>query len=194
MFFRLCCMVIASAFVRTLGAQTTASSAIVPVLDAHQHLRSPAAATNESDKPPPKITLPPELDAFLQARIKAEQDKAALSQLYVEHAWLLQSFDPAWIQTRDSIVDWWVGATDSPYGIDPIGYGVNGTSAFITSYLTSPKSGHRDAHLVHSLTRETDGHWRITTEAITMGGPRTVSPIDADYLISVLDSAGIRRA
>jgi predicted TIM-barrel fold metal-dependent hydrolase len=189
---RLLCLVIA--FAQILGAQTTTSSPIVPVLDAHQHLRSPAAAANQSDKPPPKTALPPELDAFLQARIKAERDKTALAQLYVEHAWLLQSFDPAWIQTRDSIVDWWVGATDSPYGIDPIGYGINGSSAFITSYLTSPKSGHRDAHLAQSLTKEADGQWRITTETLTMGEPRTVSPIAADYLISVLDSAGIQRA
>jgi hypothetical protein len=102
------------------------SPALAPVVDAHQHLRSPAAATNSSDHPPPKIALPPELDAFLRARIEAEMDKSALATLYTEHAWLLQSFDPAWIQTRDSIADWWSGATDSPYGLDPIGYGVNG--------------------------------------------------------------------
>src|SRR4051812_4057009 len=104
--FRFLCAVIALAAAQTIGAQSAGRSAIVPLLDAHQHLRSPDAAANQSDNPPPKISLPPELDTFLQARIKAEQDKAALAQLYVEHAWLLQSFDPAWIQTRDSIVDW----------------------------------------------------------------------------------------
>src|SRR3954471_22704287 len=55
-----------------------AAPAVAPILDAHQHLRSPAAATNSSDLPPAKIALPPELDAFLQARLKAEMDKSAL--------------------------------------------------------------------------------------------------------------------
>jgi uncharacterized protein len=170
------------------------ASTVTPIVDAHQHLRSPAAAANSSDQPPPKATLPPELDAFLKARISAEMDKSALAGLYTEHAWLLQSFDPAWIQTRDSIADWWTGATDSPYGLDPIGYGVNGTAAFITAYLTDTKTGHRDAHVVMSMTRESDGKWRITTETLTMGGPRTVDPVTADYLVSLLDSAHIRRA
>ena len=180
---------------RTVDAQAPARAAgLTPVLDAHQHLRSPAAATNSSDTPPAKIALPPELDAFLQARIRAEMDKKHLADLYTQHAWLLQSFDPAWIQTRDSIASWWADATDSPYGIDPVGYGINGSSAYIVSYLTDAKSGHRDAHLVHSLTKESDGHWRITTETLTMGGPRTVTPVTADYLVSLLDSARIRRA
>ncbi len=172
----------------------TDSTILVPVLDAHQHLRSPDAALNSSDIPPPKVALPPELNAFVQARIKSELDKRALADLYVEHAWFLQSFDPAWIQTRDSIAEWWVGATDTPYGLEPIGYGMNGSAAFITSYLTNLKTGHRDAHVAQSLTKGSDGHWRITTETLTMGEPRTVQPVTVDYLISLLDSAGIRRA
>ena len=183
-----------AAFSVSSAQNSSTRATIVPVVDAHQHLRSPASATNSSDAPPPRVTLPAELDAFLKARIAAEMDKAALARLYTEHAWLLQSFDPAWIQTRDSIADWWSGATDAPYGIDPIGYGINGTAAYITSYLTTPKTGHRDAHLVHSLTREADGKWRITTETLTMGGPRTVDPIAAEYLVSLLDSAGMKRA
>jgi predicted TIM-barrel fold metal-dependent hydrolase len=180
---------------RTVDAQAPArASGLTPVLDAHQHLRSPTAAKNTSDTPPAKISLPPELDAFLQSRIKAQMDKPRLAELYTQHAWLLQSFDPAWIQTRDSIASWWVDATDSPYGIDPIGYGVNGSSAYIVSYLTAPKTGHVDAHLVHSLTKESDGRWRITTETLTIGGPRTVTPVTADYLVSLLDSARIPRA
>ena len=175
-------------------AAQSASARITPILDAHQHLRSPASATNASDIPPATVTLPAELDAFLKARIAAEMNKSALADLYTEHAWLLQSFDPGWIQSRDSIADWWAGSTDSPYGIEPVGYGLNGSSAFITSYLTTPKNGHRDAHLVHSLTREADGRWRIATETLTMGGPRTVDPIATEYLISLLDSARIKRA
>lgn len=184
----------ASASLRTAGAQSPRDASLAPILDAHQHLRSPAAATNSSDLPPPRITLPPELETFLQARIKAEMDKSSLASLYTEHAWLLQSFDPAWIQTRDSIAGWWTDATDSPYGLDPVGYGVNGNAAFITAYLTDIKTGHRDAHLALSLAKDSEGRWRITTETLTMGGPRTVDPVPADYLVSLLDSANIRRA
>jgi predicted TIM-barrel fold metal-dependent hydrolase len=180
---------------RVAIAQSPAPTAsIAPQVDAHQHLRSPAAAASSSDQPPPMVVLPPELDAFLRARIAAETDKAALARLYAEHAWLLQSFDPAWIQTRDSIADWWTGATDSPYGLEPIGYGINGSAAFITAYLTDLTTHHRDAHLAMSLSKESDGQWRITTETLTMGGPRTVDPVTPDYLVALLDSAHIRRA
>jgi predicted TIM-barrel fold metal-dependent hydrolase len=182
----------------TVGGQSNPGpsierSAIVPAVDAHQHLMSPAIATHQSEVPPPTVTLPSELRDFLQARISASRDKAALGTLYTERAWLLESFNPAFIQTRDSIVDWWVGSTDSPYDLVPVGYGLNGSAAYITSYLTDPKTKKRDAHMVQSMTRGADGRWRIMTEVLTMGGPRTVAPIAADYLVALLDTAGIER-
>jgi predicted TIM-barrel fold metal-dependent hydrolase len=175
-------------------ANAQSRSQLAPAVDAHLHLISPAIAAHQSEKPPPTVTLPPELHAFLQARIAAARDKASLGALYTEHAWLLESFNPAFIQTRDSIVDWWVGSTDSPYDLMPVGYGMNGPAAYITSYLTDSKTRNRDAHMVQSLIKGIDGHWRITTETLTMGGPRTVAPITAEYLIAMLDTAGIRRA
>jgi predicted TIM-barrel fold metal-dependent hydrolase len=169
-------------------------SAIVPAVDAHQHLMSPAIATRQSEVPPPTVTLPSELRDFLQTRINASRDKAALAALYTERAWLLESFNPGFIQTRDSIVDWWVGSTDSPYDLVPVGYDVNGSAAYITSYLTDSRTRKRDAHMVQSMTKGADGRWRIMTEVLTMGGPRTVVPITADYLVALLDTAGIQRA
>jgi predicted TIM-barrel fold metal-dependent hydrolase len=71
---------------------------------------------------------------------------------------------------------------------------MDGNSAFITAYLTAPKTGHLDAHVAMSLMKESDGKWRITTETLTMGGPRTVNPVTAEYLVALLDSAHIRRA
>jgi hypothetical protein len=73
------------------GAQASSTGRLAPAIDAHQHLRSPAAAAHSSDTPPVKVVLPPDLDSFLQSRIKAEMDKGALADLYLEHAWLLQS-------------------------------------------------------------------------------------------------------
>jgi predicted TIM-barrel fold metal-dependent hydrolase len=199
--FALCAPLLANvAPTVTLNAQAanagrlTERSAIVPAVDAHQHLMSPAIAEHQSEKPPVTVTLPPELRDFLQARISASRDKAALGTLYTERAWLLESFNPGFIQTRDSIVDWWVGSTDSPYDLVPVGYGLNGAAAFITSYLTDSKTRKRDAHMVQSMTKGADGRWRIMTEVLTMGGPRTVAPITADYLVALLDTAGIPRA
>ncbi len=171
-----------------------ARSLIAPAVDAHQHLMSPAIAEHQSEKPPPTVTLPPELRDFLRARIAASMKRTTLAELYTEHAWLLESFNPAFIQTRDSIVDWWVGSTDSPYDLVPIGYGLNGSAGYITSYLTDSRTRKRDAHMVQSLTKGADGRWRVMTETLTMGGPRTVAPITADYLVALLDTAGIRRA
>lgn len=182
------------------GAQAAGSASrvdrllITPAVDAHQHLMSPAIAAHQSEVPPPTVTLPPELRNFLQARIDASRDRATLGTLYTERAWLLESFNPAFIQTRDSIVDWWVGSTDSPYDLVPVGYGLNGSAAYITSYLTDSKTRKRDAHMVQSMTKGADGRWRIMTEVLTMGGPRTVAPITADYLVALLDTAGIQRA
>lgn len=169
-------------------------SDIRPAVDAHQHLISPVNAEHQSEKPPPTVTLPAELAAFLRARIAASMDRRALPDLYTERAWFLESFNPGFIQSRDSIVDWWVGSTDSPYDLVPIGFGLNGSAAYITSYLTDSKTRKRDAHMVQSLTKGADGRWRIMTEVLTMGGPRTVEPIAADYLVALLDTAGIRRA
>jgi len=167
---------------------------LAPAVDAHQHIMSPAIATHQSETPPPTVTLPADLQAFLQARIAAARDRAKLTDLYVANAWLLESFNPAFIQTRDSIVDWWVGATDSPYDLVPVGYGISGSAGYITSYLTDSKTRNRDAHMVQSLAKGPDGKWRITTEVLTMGGPRTVKPISGERLVALLDSAGIRRA
>lgn len=186
-------------FAGNAGAQRaplpgSARSAITPVLDAHQHLISPAIAEFQSEKPPVTVELPPDLGAFLKARIAAARDRAALPALYTERAWFLESFNPAFIQSRDSIVDWWIGATDSPYDLVPVGYGISGTAAYITSYLTDSKTRKRDAHVIQSLARDADGRWRITTETLTMGGPRTVAPITPEYLVAILDTAGIRHA
>src|SRR5687768_8278633 len=106
----------------TLVAQPVPARAdIVPLVDAHQHLWSPATAANASDIPRAAVKLPEDLDAFLKERMRAATSKAALPDLYVEGAWFLESFNPSWIQSRDSIVAWWIGATDTPYDLEPVG-------------------------------------------------------------------------
>jgi predicted TIM-barrel fold metal-dependent hydrolase len=165
-----------------------------PAIDAHQHLVSPAVADHASDHPRPAVTLPPELARVLDARIRAERDVAALAELYTGNAWLLTSFDPSWTVGRREIAEWWVQSTSSGYGVVPVGFGVDGSSAFITAYMTSLRSGRPDAHMNFSLARGSDGRWRISTETLTMGGLYTQAPLPVEHLMEVLDTAGIQRA
>lgn len=60
--------------------------------------------------------------------------------------------------------------------------------------MTGLRSGRPTAHLNYSLVRESDGEWRISTEALTIGGLYTQTPITVEHLVAVLDTAGIRRA
>ncbi|HYR11536.1 MAG TPA: hypothetical protein VEQ60_27385, partial [Longimicrobium sp.] len=188
------CLLLA-AYAPALSSQTASPGAIPPpAIDAHQHIVSPAVADNASDHPRPTVTLPPELAQVFDARIRALRDPAALAELYAENAWLLTSFDPSWTVGRQAITEWWVQSTGSGYGLVPVGFGLHGSSAFITAYMTNVRSGRPDAHMNFSLVRESDGRWRISTETLTMGGLYTQVPIPAEHLIQVLDSAGIRRA
>jgi predicted TIM-barrel fold metal-dependent hydrolase len=178
-----------------LSSQAAGPGAIPgPAIDAHQHLVSPAVADHASDHPRPAVTLPPELAQVLEARLRAMRDPAALAALYTENAWLLTSFDPSWTVGREAIADWWVGSTGSGYGLVPVGFGLDGSSAFITAYMTGVRSGRPDAHMNFSLVRESDGQWRISTETLTMGGLYTQVPVTVEHLVEVLDSAGIQRA
>jgi predicted TIM-barrel fold metal-dependent hydrolase len=165
-----------------------------PVLDAHQHLVSAAAADHASDHPRPTIALPPELAQVLEARIRAERDLGALAELYTDSAWLLTSFDPSWTVGRQEIAEWWVQSTSSGYGLVPVGFGVDGSSAFITAYMTGLRSGRVDAHMNFSLARGSGGRWRISTETLTMGGLYTREPLPVEHLMEVLDTAGIQHA
>lgn len=172
----------------------TPSGSPVPQLDAHLHLFSPAVAALVSDPPREAVTLPQPLEEFLRARVATARDREALGKLYMRDAWLLESFNPGWVRSGDSIAAWWANNTESPYGLVPVGYGVHGANAFITSYLTDkPGGSERQAHVTQSLVRGEDGQWRISSETLTMGGPRTVKEIPVDLVASVLDSAGIRR-
>jgi predicted TIM-barrel fold metal-dependent hydrolase len=175
-------------------AQEGRPAPIAPLFDAHQHVRSPAAAAHASDPVRPTITLPAELGALLAARVRAERDRAALRALYVDSAAFLESFGPSVIRGRDEIAPWWVGNTDSPYALDPVAYALHGSAAYVASYLRDGKTKHIDAHVLHTLVRGDDGRWRILTETLTMGGPRLLAPITADSVVALLDSAGIRRA
>jgi uncharacterized protein len=47
--------------------------------------------------------------------------------------------------------------------------------------------------MLHGLSKGRDGTWRIVTETLTMGGPRTFLPITGDSVLRSLDAAGIQK-
>jgi uncharacterized protein len=168
---------------------------VVALVDHHQHLLSPAAAQASSDPRFVPVALPAPLDSLLQARIRASTNRAALEALYTKEAWLLQSFGPGWVRGGAEVASWWAGNTNEPYHLVPVGHGVTGSSGYIATYLLdTPADSEPAAHVLIGVGRDTGGRWRITSEALTMGGQRIRRPVMADQLVALLDSAGIRRA
>src|SRR5213592_4928617 len=93
-------------YLRTLGgvtvllvagtgpAQLQAATPLVPQVDHHRHLLSPAIADRLLEVPPAAIELPPELHRrFREARPRFN-DATALADLYTEDAVLIFSFAP----------------------------------------------------------------------------------------------------
>jgi predicted TIM-barrel fold metal-dependent hydrolase len=166
-----------------------------PLVDYHQHLMSPAAAKAASDPPLAVVKLPPDLDSLLTARIQSSTDEKKLAALYTKDTWLLQSFDPGYVRGGDAVASWWAGNTNEPYHLAPVGYGVTGSSGQISAYLLDHATDSEPAaHVLLSVGKNAEGRWRITSEALTMGGPYTRRPVSADQLIALLDTAGIQRA
>lgn len=168
---------------------------IVPLVDHHQHLMSPAAAQASSDPRFVAVALPPALDSLLKARIRGSTSKAALAALYTKEAWLLQSFGPGWVRGGDEMAAWWSGNTNEPYHLAPVGFEVTGSSGHIATYLLNPPADSEPAaHVLIGVGKDAGGRWRITSEALTMGGQRIRRAVTAEQLVAMLDSARIRRA
>jgi len=185
----LCCAV-------TLVCVCPAFGQSAPLVDHHQHLFSPEIAKLISAEPLPAVELPPDLAALLEARGRAALDKAALSDLYTEDAWLMQSFNPGWIKGRDAVVGWWIQSTREQIRITPLGWSVEGPAGHIAAYLTEEDKGspRHSAHLLISVRKGADGRWRIAAESLTAPGPAVINPISASDVIALLDAAGTKRA
>lgn len=174
----------------------TAQGQTQPLVDYHQHLFSPAAATLVSATPLPPIELPPDLDLLVQARGREAQSRSALADLYTEDVWLVESGRPNWIRGRDSVIAWWMQSAPTPFHLTPVGWAVADSAGYVTAYLTEGRgeSTRHVAHVLLSLRKGPDARWRIAAEALTRPGPPSISAISASDLVALLDAAGIRRA
>ena len=82
------------------NARERAAAAIVPLIDYHRHLRSPAAAEREAQTPLPTVELPQDLARLLIDRTERWNNAAGLAQLYTEHSTLLDPTGPRWLRGR----------------------------------------------------------------------------------------------
>jgi predicted TIM-barrel fold metal-dependent hydrolase len=177
-------------------ARLQVATALVPLVDHHQHLLSPMLAAALSELPPPAVELPRELHQRFREGLPRFNDVAALAELYTEDAVLIFSFAPqgpapeTWVRGRQRIASFLSGAFRNQYSITPVSYGVNSSSGHIAGYLSGIP---RHYAVLLSLMKEGDGAWRIAAQSMTFGSS-TAGPVTADRLIAQLDAAGIQRA
>src|SRR5687768_13161290 len=83
----------------------TARNQIVPILDAHQHLMSPAAmALTVRQPPPPEVDVPAALAALLSAREKGV-DQASYASLFTADAMVYAEEQGRWWMGTARILD-----------------------------------------------------------------------------------------
>jgi predicted TIM-barrel fold metal-dependent hydrolase len=177
-------------------AAEEAGAVLVPAVDHHQHLLSPAGAKRDDDPPLPAVDLPGDLARLLRAREKGWNDKAALAGLYTEDSVLLDDREHGWIKGREAVAGYSSGRFARAYQVMPIAYAVEGSVGSISAYFTrgEGESLKRFGSVHLSLKKGGDGAWRIAAETPVFPGPAVREPLDARQLVAYLDEAGIRRA
>src|SRR6185436_8426653 len=95
-----------------------AAGKVVPLVDHHQHLLSPAGAALVN-RILPAVELPPDLAALLKLRMARWNDKAGLAELYTEDVIVLSTESPAWIRGRDAVAAYVGARFGHPYAMRP---------------------------------------------------------------------------
>lgn len=182
------------------AGEATPRHRIVPLVDAHQHLLSPAsAAMINGPALLERVEAPPELQPLLVQRGERWNDAAGLAELYTPDAILqLGGSNPpfGWLSGPASIADrvadgrWFQRA----YRLMPVRYAMGESIAQVAGYYVTVEGNGAFGFFQLSLVKGGDGAWRIAVETPTLRrGPRQ-QPITAEQLVAALDSAGIRRA
>lgn len=171
------------------------AAAVAPAVDHHQHLLSPAGAALVNRILPP-AALPDELASLLAARVAAWNDAAALRDLYTEDALVLGPESPGWIRGRDAATKMLSSVFARAYDLRPAAHGIDGSSAFISGYITrgAGSASKPIGYFFLDLQKRADGVWRIAAETPIFPGPRQEPVVTAADLMAMLDAAGIRRA
>lgn len=177
-----------------LSASVLASG---PVVDHHQHLLSPAAASmlGEAEgqgglKP---MAVPADVAALLQRRAAAWNDAKGLSDLYTKDAILVED---AAVSGREAVIKHVSERFGRPYAVTPLAYADDGDSRQVAAAYTRGEGEARTnvGLTLLTLRKDADGRWRIAGETMKFPGPQTLKAVDAAELIGMLDQAEIDRA
>jgi predicted TIM-barrel fold metal-dependent hydrolase len=176
---------------RTEAIGQTARNGIVPLVDAHQHVMSPAAMALTTRQPsPPSVTVPPVLTELLSAR-EREVTQAGYAALYSEDALVYSEEQGRWWTGEARILDA-LGNFGYAFKWVPTGYALDESAGYVAGLLRTASG--RDTHnFVLGVEKAADGRWRIASEMKQPIAPPTYAPvIDADRIIELLDDAGIK--
>jgi predicted TIM-barrel fold metal-dependent hydrolase len=173
-----------------------ANALLVPLVDYHRHIQSPAASRLVADPPQPAVALPEDLAGLLDQRTQRWNDPSALAAVYTEHSTLFDPTGPHWIRGRLAVASRMAQFFRRAYRITPIAWGAQGSAGHIAGYFTREEGGSTRylGHVLLALEKDSDGAWRIAAETPTFAGPYTPEPVTGAQLVADLDAAGIKKA
>lgn len=174
---------------------SAARSRIVPLVDAHQHMMSPAAQALIVPHPElPAIALPAELERLLRARERVS-GAPPVGAVFAEDALIRE-----WAEGR-----WWKGAErinrfmnnlERRVRFVPKAYAVDGRAGYIAGNIRvegAGASGQEDYDFLLGIRKTEAGAWQIGSEMMGAVNPPVYDrPITADRIVELLDDAGIR--
>lgn len=171
----------------------TPRNRIVPLVDAHQHVMSPAAMALTVRQPsPPAVVVPAALAELLSARQRGV-DQASYAALFAPDALVYAEEQGRWWTGAARILDA-LGNFGTGLQFVPSGYALDGTAGYVAGVLRTA-AGQDTHNFILGLKQGADGRWRIASEMKQPISPPTYAPaVDAETVIAALDDAGIRYA
>lgn len=169
---------------------------IVPRVDHHQHLLSPAGAELTSTPVLPEVQLPEALAGLLRERERRWNDKTRLAELYVDDVLVFSGANPGWVRGQQAAAAYLSDHFDGPYRFIPTAARSDGSTWQVVGLMAEADGVRTDQFAFFHLgvSRGSGGAWRIASETHLFPGPVVKAPETASQLVARLDEAGIRRA
>ena len=177
--------------VGTSAGAVRAGATLVPSVDHHLHLLSPAGATSKLISVP----VPPAVQSLLDRRGNHWDKAAGLAPLYTsDSTFFLNILQRGWIKGPAAIAAFLETGYSGPYELKPMSYRAEGPAAHITGVLADKIPANTPFAFFHLELRQAEaGTWQIASETQILPGPAVDPPFTAVDLIRRLDEAGIRR-
>ena len=187
---------IALCFVAEGGSQPASGAPpIVPTVDHHQHLVSPAVAALDNRHLFKAAPVPAEIAQVIRGLEAHWNDKLALAPLFTANA-AVNTLEGKWKRGRDAVADFLSRRFRAAYRFVPIDVALSQSNARLGGNLVRGDGAEAKVIGVFALVldKEGDRHWRISTEFAAFPGPPVEQTESAADLVRYLDEAGIKRA